>query len=145
MLAGLLGGIIGGALFRATSGILSDVAGRIFGIGILGVFIGITISVVEEMLREAWITIGWGKNETTNVSLGAKALVLGSSPEADVFLPRNKFPPVAAIIKIENSKVLVDNKLDNQRVELADNGEILLGTLKVIIHTKKENKIRSAT
>jgi hypothetical protein len=139
MLAGLLGGIIGGALFRASFGILPDVAGRVFGTGILGVFIGLTISVVEEILREVWITIDWGKNETTTVSLGKNAIVLGSSSEADIYLPRNKFPPVTAIIKIENSKVIVDNKLDNQRTEMTDNSEINLGMLKIIIHTKKGN------
>jgi hypothetical protein len=139
MLAGLLGGIIGGALFRASFGLLPDVAGRIFGIGILGVFIGLTISIVEEILREAWITIDWGKNETTNVSLGKNAVALGSSPEADVYLPRNKFPPVAAVIKIENSKVIVGNKLDNRCLEIADNSELNLGTVKITVHTKKGN------
>jgi Ca-activated chloride channel family protein len=145
MLAGLLGGTIGGVIFRATFGLLPDTAGRIFGTCILGVFIGITISVVEEILREAWITIDWGKNETTNVCLGTTAVVMGSSPEADIYLPRNKYPPVTAIIKIENSKVIVDNKLDNQCTTMADNGELAIGALRIIIHTKKEQRSRSAT
>jgi Ca-activated chloride channel family protein len=66
---------------------------------------------VEELLREAWITVDWGRNETTNVSLGDRPIVLGSSPEADIYLRRDKFPPVAVIVKIESSKVMVDNKL----------------------------------
>jgi hypothetical protein len=138
MLAGLLGGVIGGAIFRATFGLLPVVAGRIFGTAVLGVFIGLTISIVEEILREAWITVDWGRNETTSVSLGAKPVVLGSSPEADIYLPRNKFPPAAAIIKIENSKVIIDNKLTGQYTEAADGGEIYLGTVKLIIHVKKD-------
>jgi hypothetical protein len=137
MLAGLLGGIIGGAIFRATFSLLPEAAGRIFGIAILGVFIGLTISIVEEILREAWITLVWARNETTNVSLGAKPLVLGSSPEADVYLRRDKFPPVAAVIKIENAGVVVDNKLTGQSTEQVDGSEVNLGTIKIIIHVKK--------
>jgi hypothetical protein len=137
MLAGLLGGVIGGAIFRATFDLLLETAGRIFGTAVLGLFIGLTISIVEEILREAWITLVWAKNETTNVSLGAKPLVLGSSSEADVYLCRDKFPPVAVIVKIENSRVVVDNKLTGQSTKQADGSEVNLGTIRIIIHVKK--------
>jgi Ca-activated chloride channel family protein len=138
MLAGLLGGIIGGLIFRATFNLLPETAGRIFGITVLGLFIGFTISVAEEMLREAWITIDWGRNETTSVSLGAKPLVLGSSPEADVYLPRNRFPPEAAVIRIENSKVAVDNKMTGQYAEFTEGGETAMENIRVVIHIKKQ-------
>jgi Ca-activated chloride channel family protein len=137
MLAGLLGGVAGGAIFRATFGLLPGIAGRIFGTAVLGLFIGLTISIVEEILREAWITVVWARNETTNVSLGAKPLVLGSSPEADVYLRRDKFPPVAAIVKIENARVVVDNKLNGRSTEQTDGSEINLGTIKIIIHVRR--------
>jgi hypothetical protein len=137
MLAGLLGGIIGGALFRASFDFLPEVVGRIFGVAILGVFIGLTISIVEEILREAWLTVVWARNETTTISLGAKPLVFGSSPEADVYLRRDKFPLVAAIVKIENAKVVLDNNLTGQRTEPADGSEITLGTVKIIVHIRK--------
>ncbi|MDR2313078.1 MAG: hypothetical protein LBE02_00920, partial [Spirochaetaceae bacterium] len=137
MIAGLLGGLAGGVIFRATFGLLPGIAGRIFGISVLGLFIGLTISIVEEILREAWITVVWARNETTNVSLGAKPLVLGSSPEADVYLRRDKFPPVAAVFKIENARVVVDNKLAGRSTEQADGSEVNLGTIKIIVHVKK--------
>jgi hypothetical protein len=136
MFAGLLGGIIGGALFRATFGFLPETAGRIFGIAVLGVFIGLTISIVEEILREAWVTVEWGRNEATNISLGKKPIVFGSSPEADVYLRQDKFPPTAVIVKIENSRVIVENKLTGQNIEQADGNAVNLGTMKIIIHIK---------
>ncbi|MDR2768708.1 MAG: hypothetical protein LBB82_10335 [Treponema sp.] len=80
----------------------------------------------------------WARNETTNVSLGAKPLVLGSSPEADIYLRRDKFPPVAAIVKIENARVMVDNKVTGQYMEQADGSEISLGTIKIIVHARKD-------
>jgi hypothetical protein len=137
MLAGFLGGAAGGAIFRATFDLLPAVAGRIVGTAVSGLFIGLAISIVEEILREAWITVVWARNETTNVSLGAKPLVLGSSPEADVYLRRDKFPPVAAIVKIENSRVVVDDKLTGRSAEQADGSEVSLGTIRIIIHVKK--------
>jgi Ca-activated chloride channel family protein len=138
LLAGLLGGIVGGAIFRASFGLLPELAGRVFGIGILGIFIGLTISAVEEILREAWITVDWGRNETTNVSLGAKPVVFGSSSDADVYLARNKYPPITAIIKVEGSKVIMDNKMDNRISEMTDGGVINLGTITITAHLKKE-------
>jgi Ca-activated chloride channel family protein len=140
MLAGLAGGIIGGAIFRATFGLLPEVAGRIFGTAVLGVFIGLAISIVEELLREAWITVDWGRNETTNISLWDRPIVLGSSPEADIYLRRDKFPPVAVIVKIESSKVMVDNKLTGYYTEALDGGEINMGTVRIFIHVKKAGR-----
>jgi Ca-activated chloride channel family protein len=137
ILAGLAGGIIGGTIFRATFGLLPELAGRIFGIAVLGAFIGLTISIAEEMLREAWITVDWGRNETTSVSLGTNPVIFGSSPEADIYLPREKFPPVAAVIEIENSRIIADDKVTGRRTEMTDGAEINMGTMRITVHIKK--------
>ncbi|MDR2597681.1 MAG: hypothetical protein LBC76_10235 [Treponema sp.] len=136
MTAGLLGGIIGGAIFRATFSLLPEAIGRIVGIMALGFFIGLTISYIEEALREAWLTVIWGKNETKTVSLGQKPIIFGSSREADIFLSNEA--PVKATVQIENGKVVMYDKTTNQRRELQNGNQVDLGKVSFVVNTKKQ-------
>jgi hypothetical protein len=141
MAAGFLGGFIGGAVFRASFSLLSEGAGRSIGIAILGFFIGLTISLVEEALREAWLTVIWGPKETANISLGSKPVVFGSTPEADVYLPQRRGDakplPVRAVVSIENGQVILEDKVTNQRGVLQNGSEITIERLRVVVNTKR--------
>lgn len=137
MIAGFLGGMIGGAAFRFTFTFLPIVAGRLIGVAILGLFVGLIISYIEELFREAWLTVSWNKAEKVLIALGSKPIVLGSSSAADIYLPKeNNYPPITAIIKIENSKVVIENKINKQRTELRNGSKISLGVIEVIVNTK---------
>jgi len=137
MAAGFLGGLIGGGIFRATFSIqfFSGAMGRIVGIMALGFFIGLTISYIEEALREAWLTVIWGKNETKNISLGQTPITFGSSREADIFLSNEA--PVKATVQIENTKVVMYDKTTNQRRELQNGNQVDLGKVSFVVNTKK--------
>ena len=138
MAAGFLGGLIGGAIFRATFAIpfISGVMGRIVGVMALGFFIGLTISYIEEALREAWLTVIWGRNETKTVSLGQRPITFGSSREADIFLANEA--PVKAAVQIENAKVIMYDKTTNQRRELQNGSQVNLGRVSFVVNTKKQ-------
>jgi hypothetical protein len=137
LLAGLIGGIVGGAVFRFSFEILPDTFGRIIGVAILGFFIGLMISYMEEVLREAWLTVVWAKNESTSVALGAKEIILGSSPKADIYLPADKnYPKITAIIELKNNRVFIENKIDNKRTELRNGSRIAMGTVEIIVNLK---------
>ncbi|MDR2597845.1 MAG: hypothetical protein LBC76_11075, partial [Treponema sp.] len=138
MAAGFLGGLIGGAIFRATFSMpfITGAMGRIVGIMALGFFIGLTISYIEEALREAWLTVIWGKNETKTVSLGQRPIAFGSSSEADIYLSKDL--PVRATVQIENSKVVMYDKATNQRRELQNGNQVDLGKVSFVVNTKKQ-------
>jgi Ca-activated chloride channel family protein len=137
LLAGFIGGLIGGALFRISFGLVNEIIGRFVGIASLGFSIGLVISYMEEVLREAWLTVVWGKNETTSVSLGSQPVILGSSTKANIYLPAEKnYPPVTAIIEVKNSRVIIENKINNQRTELKNGSIITMGSIEVIVNTK---------
>jgi hypothetical protein len=137
-LAGAVGGTIGGTIYVVMMGI--SLLGSIIGIIVLGLAIGLAISYIEEALREAWLTIMWGKNETTSVSLGLKPVSFGSSREADVFLPRRpsepNLPPIRAICMIENGKVVIDNHLTGTRQQLPHGSQVDLGSVRVVVNVK---------
>jgi MFS family permease len=141
-LAGFLGGALGGAAF-VSLGIFLDIpeaAARVVGLFLLGAAIGLAISATEEILREAWLTVIWGKNETSSLSLGKKPVVLGSAREADLHLSSKKFPPITAILSVENNRVMLDNRLNQQKTALPNGSKITIGPITIVINARKGNK-----
>jgi Ca-activated chloride channel family protein len=138
ILAGFSGGVAGGAAFVLLYLLgLPEAPARVIGLALLGAAIGLTLSAVEEILREAWLTVIWGRNETSSVSLGQNPVVLGSASEADVHLPRAKFPPVTAILTVENAQVMLDNRLNDQKIALPNGSKINIGRIAIVVHTRK--------
>jgi len=137
MAAGLLGGAIGGIIVRLIGSLIYGSAGVLVGDMILGFVVGLSVSVVEEVLRQAWLTIIWGKNETTTVSLGDKPVVFGSSPKADIYLP-NEAEPVRASVQIENSRVVMQDNKTNQRKVLRNGDRVDFGKVSFEVSTKKD-------
>jgi Ca-activated chloride channel family protein len=137
MIAGFIGGAIGGSFFRFTFSLFPGNVGRLIGVAVLGLFIGLMIAYIEELVREAWLTIIWSKKEKVIISLGSKPIVLGSSSEADVYLPKERnYPPVTAIIKLENSRITIENKINNQITELRNGSKLFIGSIEVVVNSK---------
>jgi hypothetical protein len=132
MLAGFIGGFIGG--------FLNNVVDSRFGTFILGFFIGLTISIFEEVLREAWLTVAWGPKEKRNISLGAAPVRFGTSPEADIYVPDpdKSHNPIRAVFRLENNKVVIEDPVSGRRSELENNKQINMGKLSVIVNLKKD-------
>ncbi|MDR2596126.1 MAG: hypothetical protein LBC76_02275 [Treponema sp.] len=127
MIAGLVGGVIGG--------IASNFMHFTPAVTILGFVIGLFISIAEETMRQAWITVIWGPKETRTIALGQKPIVFGSSSQADIYL--SKEPPVRVTIQIENSKVVMYDKTTNQRRELQNGDRVDLGKVSIVANTKR--------
>jgi len=83
---GALGGAIGGAVgafgFILGALLLGDVIGRWVGAAVVGFCIGAMIAWAEVAFREAWLEIRYGPKEHRTVSLGNRAVVIGSDREA---------------------------------------------------------------
>jgi hypothetical protein len=137
MLAGFAGGIIGGVICVTLESTILGILGEIM----LGLVIGLAISWVEEALREAWLTVIWGPKETTTISLGAKPVVFGSTPEADVYLPPGRGDakplPVRAVVSVENGRVVLEDKAAGRHSVLQHGSEITLDRLRVVVNIKQ--------
>jgi len=135
MLAGLIGGIIGGAIFRAIIEVSPDTIGRVISITIMGFIIGLFISFVEEVFRQAWITVVWGPKEMRTIALGEKKIIFGSANNADVFLKNSM--PIHATIGIENGQVVFVDNSNNKHIVLNNGETIMVDKMQVKINTKK--------
>jgi Ca-activated chloride channel family protein len=131
IIAGLIGGVVGFILSFPFSVYVGDM--------VIGLSVGSCVSIVEEALRQAWLTIIWGKNETRTISLGDKPIVFGSSSSADIYLSKDTEPSVRATVQIENAKVVMHDKKNNQQRELKNGEQVDFGKVRFVVNIKRGN------
>ena len=135
-LAGLVGGGLGAAAFLFALAKSGEVSGRLVGAAILGMTIGLVVALVERLAREAALIVHWHENERTVINLGSEPVILGSSPEAHLYLPKHKgFPPITAIVTFREGRVQMENKLSNSTHTLAAGNKLQIGDLWIEIQT----------
>lgn len=135
-LAGLAGGGLGAAAFLFALARSDEVTGRLVGAAILGLTIGLVVALVERLAREAALIVHWHENERTVINLGPQPVILGSSPEAHLYLPKHKgFPPVTAIVTFRDGRVQMENKLTSSTHTLAGGNKLQIGELWIEIQT----------
>ena len=135
MAAGLLGGIVAYVVVLVIRPLVGGFAGIVIGDMVLGFFIGASVSIIEEALREAWLTVMWGPKETRNIALGAKPVAFGSSPEADIYLSGEM--PVRATVQVEGGQVVMQDRQTGQRTVLQNGGRVDFGKICFVVNTKK--------
>ncbi len=136
-LGGLIGGLIGGLTFSFFNLLFPEVFARIVGATIIGFFIGIMISILEELFREAWLLVEWNKSDKIQIGLGGKPIILGSSNEADIYLPKDKFPAVTAMIHLDNGKIVFEDKIKKTTTELRSGSTFKVEGINITVQTKK--------
>jgi Mg-chelatase subunit ChlD len=135
-LAGAGGGAVGALAFLALTVGAGETAGRLLGAAVLGTAIGLVVALVERLAREAALVVHWHENERTVINLGAEPVILGSSPEAHLYLPKHKgFPPITAIVTFSDGRVQMENKLSNSTHTLAGGNKLQIGELWIEIQT----------
>lgn len=134
--AGAIGGFLGSIAFLSALGTLTDSLARLCGAFILGAAIGLMIAIAEKMAREASLIVVWGPNEKTVINLGERPVILGSSGDAHLYLPKEKgFPEVAALVTFRKGRIEMQNKMTNSTHELKSGNKLQLGTLTIEVKT----------
>ena len=137
LLGGVVGGAIGGVVFVIAKQDAGEFIGRAVGAASLGFGIGVMIAVAESLAREAALIVHWAPTERSIINLGIKPVVLGSSPEADLYLPKEKgFPAITALVTFREGRIEIENKLSNSKHELRDGSKLKLGDLTVEVQAK---------
>ena len=134
--AGAIGGLLGSIAFLCALGTLIDPLARLCGAFILGAAIGLMIAIAEKMAREACLIVHWGPKEKTVINLGDRPVILGSSGDAHLYLPKEKgFPEIAALVTFREGRIEMQNKMTNSTHELKSGNKLQLGTLTVEVKT----------
>jgi hypothetical protein len=154
MLGGFVGGAIGGILLEAVRGFLQDpVAGKAFGLVLLGASVGAFISLVEVALGKAWLEVTSGKLRGTEFMLDkfmhakGPSIAIGSSPlKSEIVLPDPDIAPQHAMLRGDGSQFTVKDMslsgtfINNRKIEQArlTNGQrIRMGNTELVYHEKR--------
>lgn len=136
VIAGAVGGLCGALTFLFAVVALPDFLARLLGAVILGSAIGLMIAWAEKLAREACLIVHWGAQERTIINLGERPVVLGSSNEAELYLPKEKgFPPITALVSFREGKIQMENKMTNNSHELKSGNKLQLAELLVEVRT----------
>ena len=136
-LGGLLGGVLGAIVFLLASRAMGDWMGRLFGAIILGFFIGLMVALAEVLAKDAWLVAKWAHGEQTTILLGKRPVVIGSSPDADVYISKDMdYPDVAGTLKLAGGKVEFEDKVKSTKHYLVDGNKLVVGNITVEIHVK---------
>lgn len=160
ILGGLLGGVIGGGTYEAIQTVLGGSRGsagdwaRAVGFVILGACIGFMLSLVESLLRKAWLFFLTGRLEGQTRTLdSSRPYTLGSSDACTIAIPND--PAVAAIhaevsfadgefvVRPRDGQVIVRRDGRDQPVTehvLAPGDRILLGGSRMIFRNTEGKK-----
>ncbi|NLN75496.1 MAG: FHA domain-containing protein [Armatimonadetes bacterium] len=90
LLGGLAGGFIAGILFDPISVLFATgLLSRLFGITILGAAAGLAVGLVEEMRKQAWLSIVKGPLAGKQFILYEQRTRIGSSPKCEISLVKD--------------------------------------------------------
>jgi hypothetical protein len=154
MLGGFIGGAIGGLLLEAIRGFLQNpLAGKAFGLVLLGASVGAFISLVEVALGRAWIEVTSGKLKGTEFMLDkfmqarGPAIAIGSSPlKSEIVLPDPDIAPQHAMLNGDGRQFMVKDMslsgtyINNRKIEqarLANGHKIRMGNTEMVYHEKR--------
>ena len=141
--AGGLGFIIVNAVMHAAfasdgSGSIqqfANIAGRLVGTSIIGMFVGLSVAVAEATAKEGYLRIVWGPGEYTRVNLGDKPVLVGSSRESTVRMASSAgYPPIVATFSLQNGQATMVNHMSRTTHALRNGNKLTLGTVVIEIH-----------
>lgn len=116
LLGGGIGGFLGGLLFNPLTYVAgSPVSGRALAFVLLGLFIGLSIGLVQFLLKEAWLTVAAGFRPGRQLILTQASTTLGTSEKASLIFiaygARGVEPIHVRIRQLETGRyVLEDNQ-----------------------------------
>ncbi len=84
LMGGSLGGFLAGVAFFLTRYIDSQMTGRAIAFVLLGLFIGLFLSLVQVLLKEAWLTVEEGFRPGRQLILSRKVTTMGTSEKASL-------------------------------------------------------------
>lgn len=146
--AGAIGGTATAIGFLLVSAVSGDLVGRLVGAAIVGFFIGLAITLIEDLSRRAWLIVHWTPTEQTNINLGTQPIILGSSEDAHIYLRKDQgYPPVTAKLYLESGKIVMEfdeemQKLKGMKIlrhELANGDRRKVGEIMIEVKTATEN------
>jgi len=141
MVAGFIGGCIGGAGFLIVGSFLELLPGHMLGIGIMGAALGLCIVLVEERSRVAYVEVHWTPDEISYFTLGSTPVFIGAG-DSDICVP--SVVSHAMSLTIEGGQIIGTDHTKGKKKQMSDGDHITIGKIDMIIRTGIE-KMKSGS
>lgn len=135
--AGAIGGAIGCMGFLLASMFLPGFAGRVVGIALLGLALGLAMYFVQNMAREASVEVEWAPYETSYVGLGSQPVFVGGGGEEHIF--KKGLPPQVSSLVFKDGQVEHVETASGKRTPLQDGSRLRIGGLTLVVHAPTTN------
>lgn len=118
-----------------------------------GVFIGLSIAIVEQLVKKAWIVVKRDLSRDgapasrslvmmespPTLLLGEKPILVGSSSECQVFVKAEEGKPeVLGALTLTDNRILYEDKTTNRRQSLQAGSKLELADVTIEVHSKNE-------
>jgi Ca-activated chloride channel family protein len=149
-LFGFAGGVAGGIGFIFVNAVVqsllgssvsaagqefANIAARLVGTSIIGLFVGLSVAVAEATAKEGYLRVVWGPGEFTRVNLGDKPVTVGSSRESTIRMASSAgYPPVVATFSLQNGQAMMVNHMSHSTHPLRNGNKLTLGSVVIEIH-----------
>jgi hypothetical protein len=148
VLGGALGGFLGGFVFDFMPGELSA---QVIGISLLGLLIGVSMSLIEQATKSQWIEIVTGGMAGKQFILYKSDIVIGSASNSDIQLIKDSaIPSQAARISTRNNQTIIESlhpgipcNVEGQvgnRFPLFDGANIQFGSTQIRYRSKSKSE-----
>jgi hypothetical protein len=132
--AGFIGGCVGGILFVLIANEMPDRWGRVCGIGVLGLALGLAMYAAEAIFREASLVIYWAPDETSQVSLGTQPVTIGGDLEDDVHVPG--LPANVSTVVLFNGQIIQIDNYSGARTALRHGSQMQIGPIVAVVQAR---------
>ena len=130
VIAGGAGGLIGGVGFQLVALLLPETLGRMLGVGILGMALGLCLVIVEERSRSAYLEVHWAPNEISKFTLGNTPIYIGGG-EDDIYISGIQHHAMSLVY--QGGKVNGTYYVTNDKKELNEGSRIKLGKVEMFV------------
>jgi hypothetical protein len=137
LLSGLFGGVIGGAGFVALTSIIHVAElGRFLGLGLLGMALGLAVSLVEKMFREATLEVIWTPGQSSQLTLGENPISIGGG---DDHIRIKGLKPHSASVVLQDGKIQYIDIKTGKRTDLKNGSKLKIAKVQLVIHAENTN------
>lgn len=113
----------------------ADIAARLVGTSIIGLFVGLSVAVAEATAKEGFLRVIWGPGEYTRVNLGEKPVTVGSSRESTIRMASSAgYPPIVATFSLQKGQATMVNHMSRSTHPLRNGNKLTLGTVVIEVH-----------
>jgi hypothetical protein len=131
---GLAGGLLGGCLFVVVAFQLlqSGATARVVGVAAIGFCIGLMITLVDTVFRQAWLEIRYGPKEARTVTLGDDTISIGSNQSAcSVYV--STAPAIAMRYRFVKGQIFCEDLVAGQTIPVQPGDQRMVGNAVVTV------------